>query len=193
MTRRLAGFVAWASLVVTGCYYSVPLGDGSARGPGGTAGGGAGGQGAGGGGGGQGGGAGAGGGGGKAGSGGDAGTAEAPPSCGEGMRWCECTRMCYSQACLACCMFCNPDAAPVEDASGMVCGGFSNQQCSPGSFCEYPPGNCYQGNRDNGMCVEKPMNCPESYIPVCGCDGVTYPNDCQRQAAGVNLDHDGPC
>jgi hypothetical protein len=44
-----------------------------------------------------------------------------------------------------------------------------------------------------GTCIVKPVICDLSYVPVCGCDHKTYGNDCERQAAGAQLDHTGEC
>ena len=38
-----------------------------------------------------------------------------------------------------------------------------------------------------------PEVCPDVWIPVCACDGTTYSNDCDRQAAQAQKAHDGPC
>ena len=38
-----------------------------------------------------------------------------------------------------------------------------------------------------------PDVCITLYDPVCGCDGVTYSNDCVRQQAQVRRDHTGAC
>ena len=72
------------------------------------------------------------------------------------------------------------------------CGGFMGLLCAKGQFCEYEYGTC--GSADMfGSCVDIPEACPDVWEPVCGCDGQTYSNDCDRQAAMVQLDHKGTC
>jgi hypothetical protein len=63
--------------------------------------------------------------------------------------------------------------------------------CGPGSFCEGMEGQCGSGLR--GRCADRPATCEGVIDPVCGCDDVTYNNDCERQVAGVWLAHAGPC
>jgi hypothetical protein len=73
-----------------------------------------------------------------------------------------------------------------------LCGGLVGVPCPDGEFCDLPAGQC--GVLDlSGRCVEVSGACPEFYSPVCGCNGVTYANDCLRQAAEAQKAHDGPC
>ncbi len=64
--------------------------------------------------------------------------------------------------------------------------------CIRGSFCEYTGGDCGQP-RSVGLCADVPTACPRNVDPVCGCNGRTYSNDCNRRQAGVALDHTGGC
>jgi hypothetical protein len=44
-----------------------------------------------------------------------------------------------------------------------------------------------------GSCELAPLLCDEDARPVCGCDGITYWNDCLRRAAGVTSMIPGEC
>lgn len=42
-------------------------------------------------------------------------------------------------------------------------------------------------------CIPTPGDCGSEEAPVCGCNGVTYGNDCLRVKSGFALDHAGAC
>jgi hypothetical protein len=72
------------------------------------------------------------------------------------------------------------------------CAGIAGLPCPEGQVCDLDPGGCDIVDWQ-GTCVPKPDVCLEIFRPVCGCDGVTYPNDCQRIATGAQKDHGGRC
>lgn len=80
----------------------------------------------------------------------------------------------------------------IPNVSCPICGGISGQSCGPGEICDLPPGQCASADLW-GLCRARAEACPAFWDPVCGCDGVTYGNDCQRLSVGAQKAHDGEC
>jgi hypothetical protein len=73
--------------------------------------------------------------------------------------------------------------------------GVGDDTCSDSSvFCRLGEGDCKKKSASqSGDCGTKPVACPYSYHPVCGCDSETYANECVARFEGVNVMHDGEC
>jgi hypothetical protein len=63
--------------------------------------------------------------------------------------------------------------------------------CDATQFCEYPVDTC--GGSGGGTCTTIPDACLDDFNPVCGCDGHTYSNACDAQAASQSIVYHGAC
>jgi len=71
-----------------------------------------------------------------------------------------------------------------------VCEPCEESPCGAGTYCRRPLGECTFGE---GVCTEIPASCPFGCQPVCGCDGETYPSECEAAVLAASVKHFGPC
>jgi len=73
-----------------------------------------------------------------------------------------------------------------------ACGGNPRVTCNSALWCQTAGGAC-KTESAAGKCEKAPTFCMRVSRPVCGCNGKTYENDCERQKAKVQLDYVGAC
>jgi Kazal-type serine protease inhibitor domain len=72
------------------------------------------------------------------------------------------------------------------------CGGPNKITCNSALYCQLPAGQCSAADVP-GTCAKAPDFCMRVSRPVCGCNGKTYPNECEARKAKVAIDTTGAC
>lgn len=85
------------------------------------------------------------------------------------------------------------DAGGRDAGGARVCGGLGGGRCDSSEFCDYPDGAFCGAADETGICTPRPVACDAVLDPVCACDGMTYPNACEANAAGHDVSSRGEC
>lgn len=118
--------------------------------------------------------------GGKMGSAGSAGS----PACVEGQRM---GNGCDSCQCL------QGQWACTSNFCGIFCGGETGNTCGSAQYCAYTPGQLCGAADETATCMQRPNSCDDTYLPVCGCDHMTYPSSCDAAMHGQGVYANGAC
>lgn len=102
--------------------------------------------------------------------------------------------------CNASCGICTPPGGSCieiacEDA-GMGerrCGARLGDTCGREGWCDFDDGGLCGAADATGVCRPRPDVCPTVFMPVCGCDHVTYGNACEAHASGIDDATTGAC
>jgi Pacifastin inhibitor (LCMII)/Kazal-type serine protease inhibitor domain len=75
----------------------------------------------------------------------------------------------------------------------VTCGGFAGDTCKATEYCAYTAGQlCGQADA-SATCQLRPDGCVDLYMPVCGCDHVTYASSCDAAMHGQGVYTEGVC
>lgn len=108
---------------------------------------------------------------------------------------CGCDDRTYESSCAAS----QANVSVKRDGACETSGCTTDADCATGQLCELPTGAC-EGDAEpaipndaRGECQPIPSACLSDGGQVCGCDGKTYLNDCERRKAGVARARVGAC
>lgn len=102
--------------------------------------------------------------------------------CGAESTCCFATGQCTPPDCPECC------GIPPEGSSSS-CRTDAHCRLDPHYYCDSPIGMC----GGVGSCRSDAVTCGGEFMPVCGCDGVTYSNLCWARKAQVQVASTGAC
>ena len=92
-----------------------------------------------------------------------------------------------------------PPAFPVSESTvktrycGVRIAGGVENICVAGEFCRRTIKDLCGAADAPGICSPIPELCTMEYVPVCGCDGKTYGNECIANSNSISASYLGEC